>query len=161
MCDVGTRSGKLWTPRRGATTRAASLHVARPERDARATRCGLAHGEITTSHATTYREAAGYGRKEYVGRDRPAGQRGAAGCESGQQFANWAGNAGIFGHRGAAQQRNNAGRIRANRKAGAKRASNAMRRGAPRDQNVARDKPAHPKRASSNCVAFGLLTKRR
>ena len=47
----------------------------------------------------------GDGRKEDVGRDRPAGQRRVAGGESGEQFANWARGAGVLGRRGAAQQR--------------------------------------------------------
>ena len=60
---------------------AAYLQATGPERDARATRCDLARGEITT---TTSRPRT----RRISGRDRPAGQRGVASGESREQFAN-------------------------------------------------------------------------
>ena len=55
--------------------------------------------------ASVQAAAAGDARKEDAGRERPAGQRGVAGGESGERFADWARGAGVFGRRGAAQQR--------------------------------------------------------
>ena len=182
ICELGTRRGRLGTPWRGATARAASLQTAGLERDERATRCGVPHGAITTWRATTPRDVAGDGRKTNVGRDRPAGrrpvaskkseenglrvghaswassdaaaqrnnaaasvqaaaagdarkedagrerpagQRGVAGGESGERFADWARGAGVFGRRGAAQQRGP--HLRNNkRRSGGRRAGNVF-----------------------------------
>ena len=62
------------------------LRAAGPERDARATLCGMVHKEITTSRATAPRDDAGDGYKEDAGQERPAGQRGVAGGASCQSF---------------------------------------------------------------------------
>ena len=119
VCEFGTRRVQLWKPRCGATTRAASLHGARQDRATRATRCGNAHGEITTSCANARRESAGDGREE-EGRKaaswatpratdstrawgKAAG--GDAGGESRKQFESLARGAGSFGRRDSAQAR--------------------------------------------------------
>ena len=73
--EFGTQRRQLWTPQRGATASAASLRPGRLERDARATRCGKARGDITASCAATRRDAAGGGREEHVGRgNRPGSE---------------------------------------------------------------------------------------
>ena len=95
--DMCKRCGHIRTPRRGAITRAASLQAAGPEREARAMLWGMAQGEITASRNS--------GRKEVLGRERPAGQRSVAGGEPGECLANWARKAVIFGRHGATQQR--------------------------------------------------------
>ena len=119
VCEFGTRRVQLWKPRCGATRRAASLHGARQDRAARATRCGNAHGEITASCANARRESAGDGREE-EGRKaaswatpratdstrawgKAAG--GDAGGESRELFESLARGAGSFGRRDSAQAR--------------------------------------------------------
>ena len=81
---LGTRRGHLWTSRRGATKQAASSQAVsrsktREARDAAwlaaRSKC-FARQRIATPQAT-------------VGRPRTAGQRGAAGGDSGQRFATW------------------------------------------------------------------------
>ena len=134
-CESGTQHEHLRTPRRGATTQAACLQAARPERGAKSMQCGMARGMIETSRTTTPHDAAGVGGEADVGQEQPAGQGRIAGGEPGQAFATWARNAGISD---AAARRNNVGRIFASHRAGTRRASNAMRHGARSDRNVAR-----------------------
>ena len=66
--ELGTRRGHLRTPWRGATARAASFQAVRPERGPRSTQCGVAHGEITSSHATTLCDAVARDAKQTWGR---------------------------------------------------------------------------------------------
>ena len=92
-------------PRRGETTQAAYAHAAGPEQDAQATQCGMARGEITSSRATPPHGAADDGRKEDVGRERPAGLRRFPAENQVNNLKHKARVVCIFGRRGAAQQR--------------------------------------------------------
>ena len=75
VCRCGRRRGHLWMLRRGTVSVAASLHAARPERDARSTPCDKARDEIRTSCVTTPRDAAIYGGEAAWGEiDRPGNE---------------------------------------------------------------------------------------
>ena len=108
VCKIGTPRKQLWTPRRGAIAWAAYLHAARPERDARATRCGKAHGEITTSRATAPREPAGGGREEHVGQGGRPGSEAMPAVNREKSLRIWRAAREALD---AAAQRNSAGRI--------------------------------------------------
>ena len=139
VCALGTQRGHLRTPRRGATARAACVQAAAAgdgcKEDVGRDRRGA------TSRAACLQAAAGDRRKEDEGQQRPAGQQGVAGGESGAVCD--LGKQAICASADAKARRNSAGRIRA----GARGASNTMWHGARRYHNVARNSaPRHGKR---------------
>ena len=123
VCEFGTRRGQLWKLRRNSAARAASLHGARRERDARATLCGKARGELTASSGAARREAAGGGCEEDVGQGGRPGSK-ALPAENREN------GSGIWHAARAALEatawRNSAGRMLARRKTGTIITSNAM-----------------------------------
>ena len=95
VCELGPRRGQGWTPLRGATRLAASLHPTRQERGATNTH-RRARQRRETLRATDAKKRWGEG-----------GGPGnvALPAENGEVFANQPNNAGNSGRRGTAQQR--------------------------------------------------------